>query len=91
VNTIGGSVIGLYLLQINKIISTLIIVVFHQSTYRVQNWNSADVTSNSDAYKMICAKKAGYTVIRIFQPDVWRDRNDWKTKLLAVIKEYKTP
>ena len=32
-----------------------------------------------------------YSVIRIYQEDVWADRHDWKENLLEVIKKYDEP
>jgi len=41
----------------------------------------------TDKYKMIQAKSNGYSIIRIFQLDVWRDRNNWVENLhRAIIK-----
>lgn len=59
----------------------------------IQKYKNQDVKKRQevDAYKMLCAQKHGYTMIRIYQPDVWEDKNDWKNKLLACIKKYSTP
>ncbi len=41
----------------------------------------------TDKYKMTLAKKYGYSIIRIFQPDVWYDKNNWEQNLKdAIIK-----
>lgn len=31
----------------------------------------------------------GYSIIRIYQEDVWYDKNNWKEKLQLAIKEYR--
>jgi len=46
---------------------------------------------NVSFYKMNEANKNGYTVIRIIQEDVFFDKNDWKNKLVKVIKKYDKP
>ncbi len=38
-----------------------------------------------DKHKMIQAKNNGYSIIRIFQPDVWEDKNNWKECLNEAI------
>ncbi|QYB17546.1 hypothetical protein PV-S19_0182 [Pacmanvirus S19] len=48
---------------------------------QVSNWKSPGEQQKKDKYKMDCANKQGYTVIRIFQEDVWCDRIDWLSKL----------
>ena len=37
---------------------------------------------------MKLANENGITVIRIYQPDVWNDKNNWKSQLLDSIKIY---
>ena len=58
---------------------------------QVSNWVSPKKTQKRDKYKMDLANKNGYTVIRIVQEDVWKDINDWKTKLSSAIKQYNEP
>ncbi|SIP85904.1 Restriction endonuclease [Pacmanvirus A23] len=48
---------------------------------QVSNWKTPEETQKLDKYKMNCANKQGYTIIRIFQEDVWCDRIDWLAKL----------
>lgn len=38
---------------------------------------------------MNLANKYDYSVIRIYQPDVFNNKNDWKNKLTEAIKKYK--
>lgn len=41
---------------------------------------------------MKCALENGYTIIRIGQEEIWRDKYDWKTPLLNSINtEYSSP
>jgi hypothetical protein len=60
----------------------------NQHFFQVKNWISPKETQMIDKYKMECANKNGMSVIRIYQPDVWLDKNDWKTNLLNAIKKY---
>ena len=46
------------------------------------SWNTTlKDTHNIDLYKMKCANDNGFSVIRIYQPDVWNDTYDWLTEL----------
>jgi len=58
---------------------------------QVRNWSCPSDTQKNDIYKMKCANLCDYSVIRIFQEDVWNDKNDWQTKLMNCIKEYDFP
>ena len=58
---------------------------------QVSNWNSPDDTFEHDAYKMEQALNNGYSIIRIFQEDVWNDKNNWQNKSNEAIKLYKKP
>jgi len=58
---------------------------------QVANWNSPIKTQQRDIYKMKCANKNGYTVIRILQKDVWNDKNDWQKNLIKSIEKYSKP
>ena len=55
-------------------------------------WNSIyENVHERDLYKMEQANKNGYSIIRIFQPDVYYDNNDWEQKLMDCIKQYENP
>ncbi len=41
----------------------------------------------NDIYKMKCANENRFSVIRIFQPDVWNDSYDWLTELRENIEK----
>ncbi|AHC54983.1 restriction endonuclease [Tunisvirus fontaine2] len=58
---------------------------------QVMNWQSPELTQKSDRYKEEQALKNGYSVLRIFQEDVWNDKIDWKSLLLEHVKDYETP
>ena len=44
---------------------------------QISNWKSSKETQKRDKYKMKCANDNGYSVIRIFQEDVWDDKFNW--------------
>ncbi|QIN54507.1 putative restriction endonuclease with zinc-ribbon domain [Cedratvirus kamchatka] len=52
---------------------------------QVFNWKSPEETQRWDKYKMEKAVENGYSVIRILQEDVFRDRNNWEEKLYQSI------
>lgn len=58
---------------------------------QIANWQSPEENVKRDIYKMDKANENGYTVIRIFQVDVYRDRNSWLEKLTKAIKLYEIP
>lgn len=58
---------------------------------QVMNWKSPEENLERDLYKMNKAIENGYTIIRIFQEDVYYDKNDWLNKLTNSIKIYETP
>jgi len=52
----------------------------------VLHWkSSSDKNSNDDVYKMRRAIESGYSVYRVVQKDIWKDKYDWKEKLLKII------
>ena len=60
----------------------------------VTGWSAAqnpDERFKIDKIKMDKAIEQGYTIIRIFQEDIWFNRNDWITKLKPCIKKYDKP
>ena len=58
---------------------------------QVANWKSPNKIQKNDIYKMKCANQHGYSIIRIFQDDVMRNRNNWKHKLFSHIAKYDKP
>jgi hypothetical protein len=58
---------------------------------QISNWNAPEDTFEHDEYKMKQAKNNGYSMIRIFQEDIYNDKNDWENKTKEVIKLYDEP
>jgi hypothetical protein len=59
---------------------------------QVLSWRSPDENQEIDIYKMKKANENGYSIIRIFQMDVFNDKNDWKEKLQkAIDMKYEFP
>lgn len=56
---------------------------------QVSNWDSPENVQAKDVEKMVKAIEAGYSVIHIFQPEVWSDKYDWKGVLKAQIETLK--
>jgi very-short-patch-repair endonuclease len=52
--------------------------------------NSPAENLKNDMYKLRCAIKNGYTVIRLLQEDVWNDRNNWQARLLPYLRKHNT-
>ena len=44
-----------------------------------------------DKYKMKCANEHGYSVIRIFQEDIWENKNNWEQQFLEAFCKYDQP
>ncbi|QKF94780.1 putative restriction endonuclease [Fadolivirus algeromassiliense] len=56
---------------------------------QIPYWNSLlEKVCDTDKYKMKLANDNGYSIIRIFQEDVWYDKNSWQNKLKNSIKKY---
>jgi Marseilleviridae restriction endonuclease len=53
---------------------------------QVLNWKSEKYAQERDVYKMILALDNGYSIIRLYQDDVWRDRQNWEIKLQKLIE-----
>ena len=58
---------------------------------QISNWQSPDIIQKRDKFKMQQALQNGYSIIRIYQMDVHKDKNNWKNKIKEVIKKYETP
>ena len=58
---------------------------------QISNWVSPLETQKRDIYKMKCALKNNISVVRLFQPDIVKNKIDWKKELLKVIKKYEKP
>jgi len=54
---------------------------------QVSSWKSPEVAQERDIYKMKCANKNGYSVIRILQDDVFNNKYDWLNELKSHIEK----
>jgi very-short-patch-repair endonuclease len=54
---------------------------------QVGKWQSPELTNINDNYKMECANKNGYSIIRILQDDVFKDKYNWLEELQLNIKK----
>lgn len=65
----------------------------NQHFFQVSNWKSPEETQETDnaKMKMKMANGNNISVIRIYQPNVWNDKNNWQQHLLDTIKKYNTP
>jgi very-short-patch-repair endonuclease len=52
---------------------------------QVRNWRTPEQHQERDIYKQNKALENGYSVIRIYQIDVFNDKNDWENKLKQAI------
>jgi len=54
----------------------------------IPRWKTNAVEKQErDIYKMTCALSEGLRVIRLYQVDVWKDKNNWAAKLKALIED----
>ncbi len=49
---------------------------------QVSNWKSPKATVENDIQKMKMALENGYSVLRIYQPDIFNERLDWRQEIL---------
>jgi very-short-patch-repair endonuclease len=54
---------------------------------QVRNWRSPEEQQNIDVYKMKCALKNGFSIIRITQEDIYNETIDWQNELLEAIED----
>ena len=52
-----------------------------QHIEQVSNWQSPEVTRVNDLFKMKKANENGYSVIRILQTDIYKNKYDWEKEL----------
>ena len=62
-----------------------------QHFQQVSNWKPPEEIFKIDTYKIQQAINNGFTIIRIFQEDIYNNLNNWDIKLKKVIKLYDTP
>ena len=58
-----------------------------QHFLQVSNWKAPEETQENDKYKMKCANKNNYSVIRILQEDVYGNKYNWFDELNNNIKK----
>lgn len=54
---------------------------------QVAKWKTPQHNRHRDLYKMKCANENGFSVIRILQEDVFKDKYDWLTELCENIEK----
>jgi very-short-patch-repair endonuclease len=54
---------------------------------QVSNWDAPENVQSKDVEKIKYCLQKGYSMIHIFQKDVWNDVYDWKTVLSNIIEE----
>jgi len=54
---------------------------------QIGNWQSPELTKINDIYKIKCANKNGYSIIRLLQKDIWNNRYNWLQELLNNINK----
>ena len=54
---------------------------------QISNWNSPESVQEKDIEKIYYSIKQGYSIIHIYQDEVWNDRYDWKSVLKNAIDE----
>jgi very-short-patch-repair endonuclease/DNA-directed RNA polymerase subunit RPC12/RpoP len=54
---------------------------------QVGKWLSPEETMTNDLYKMKCANDNGFSVIRILQKDVYKNKYDWLSELISNIEK----
>lgn len=57
---------------------------------QVAKWKTPEHNRKRDLYKMKCANENGFSVIRILQEDVFKDKYDWLTELCENIEKITT-
>jgi very-short-patch-repair endonuclease len=58
-----------------------------QHIKQIAKWKTLEHTKARDLYKMKCANDNGFSMIRILQNDVFKDKYDWLQELIANINK----
>jgi very-short-patch-repair endonuclease/rubredoxin len=58
---------------------------------KIRNWGTPEKNQERDVFKMKLAVEHGYSVIRIFQEDIYNNSINWKEMLKNCIKKYNSP
>jgi very-short-patch-repair endonuclease len=62
-----------------------------QHFIQVSNWKSPEETLENDIQKTKMAIDNGYSVLRIYQPDIFNERLDWRQTILDNLKLREKP
>jgi very-short-patch-repair endonuclease len=54
---------------------------------QIGNWQSPEKNRKMDLYKMKCANDNGFSIIRILQKDVYKNKYDWLIELVSNIEK----
>ena len=73
-----------FVIEENKVIIEL---DGEQHWVQVAKWKTPEHNRERDLYKMKCANENGYSVIRILQKDVYKNKYDWITELCENIEK----
>jgi very-short-patch-repair endonuclease len=70
----------------------LIVEVDGAQHYKAKRrWKSHKLVMQRDLYKMQLAIDRGYTVIRLCQPMVWEDKDDWEPRTSRHLRTHQKP
>ena len=58
---------------------------------QIMNWKSPVETLKYDKYKMECANKNNYNVIRLLQEDVYNGKYNWQDRLIELLIKHNEP
>jgi very-short-patch-repair endonuclease len=58
-----------------------------QHFIQISNWTSPEIQKEKDKYKINCANENGFSVIRLLQIDILKDKFDWFEELKASISK----
>ena len=54
---------------------------------QIGKWKTPHHNRERDLYKMKCANENGYSIIRILQEDVWKNKFDWLQEVIKMIEK----
>lgn len=63
----------------------------NQHFKQISNWQRCEDTIENDIQKMKIAIENGYSILRIYQPDIWEEKIDWKKIINDNLYLRKTP
>jgi DNA-directed RNA polymerase subunit RPC12/RpoP/very-short-patch-repair endonuclease len=54
---------------------------------QISNWDSPEIVQNKDIEKIKYSIQNNYSIIHIYQPDIWKNKYNWKDILLKTIQQ----